>query len=176
MRKSNSQEGFTLIELILVIGILTIAIGVSSDIILTLIKSYNKSQINNQVEQNADFVLNRLQRDLTANAISIVEPVSADKLTFTDKNGVVYTYKVASNGASFQVYYNDNLLTDDNSSTGVKLVDCALSPCFTKINPANTKPYVIKVKFEFVPAYAAATPSALGNTIVETTLVIRSTY
>ena len=95
MTKIHAQ-GFTLIELILVIGILTISIGVSSDIVLTLIKSYSKAQTNNEVEQNADFVMNRIQRDLFANATSIVS-VSSNKLTFTDKNGATYSYKVSSN-------------------------------------------------------------------------------
>lgn len=178
--KRAYEQGFTLIELILVIGILTISVGVSSDIVLTLIKSYGKSQINNEVEQNADFVMSKIQRDLFANASSIVS-VSSSNITFTNKNGDIYSYKVSSNGTSFQVYYTvggqDYLLTNDDPINGIKLVDCAVSSCFTKLNASGTSPYVIKLKFEFVPAnITSPTPGASVNTIVETTQVVRSTY
>ena len=49
----TKQKGFTLVELLIVVSIIIIVVGVTGDIILSLVRSYSKTQITNEIEQNA---------------------------------------------------------------------------------------------------------------------------
>src|SRR5687768_13601913 len=91
------KQGFTLLELLLTVGILTIAAGVTTDVMLSITRSYNKTQITNEIEQNANFFLLKIEKELR-NATSIVA-VTDTSLTFMDRNSqtVVYTLNTTSN-------------------------------------------------------------------------------
>ena len=57
----NAKKGYTLIELMLVIALLALTAGVTGDIIISLVRSYSKTQVANEIEQNAGFVSLKLE-------------------------------------------------------------------------------------------------------------------
>ena len=52
----NNQSGFTLIEMLIVVVILAIVVGMTSDMLMSLIRSNTKTQVINELEQQANFV------------------------------------------------------------------------------------------------------------------------
>jgi prepilin-type N-terminal cleavage/methylation domain-containing protein len=64
------EKGFTLLEILVVIGIIGIITGITSDIFIQIIKASNKANIVTEIKQNGDAVLNQLDR-LVRNADSI---------------------------------------------------------------------------------------------------------
>jgi len=56
--------GFTLIELLVVTAILGILIGVSSSVFIGILRSQNKTNATNEVRQNANLVIDLLERDV----------------------------------------------------------------------------------------------------------------
>ena len=73
----KTPKGFTLIELLVVIVILSIIAGVSSSIFLSVIRSNNKSNIVNEIQQNGNYILQTLEGSLR-NARSITVPAVID--------------------------------------------------------------------------------------------------
>src|SRR3990167_7157761 len=85
-RDSSAVGGFTLVELLIVVALVIISAGVTSDIILTLIRSYNKTRISNEIEQNGNFVILRLERELRDASNVDTTQSSSTKLVFTILN------------------------------------------------------------------------------------------
>lgn len=91
----KKNRGFTLVELLVVVSLIIIIVGVAGDIVVTVVRSYNKTQITNEVEQNANFVINKLEKELR-NATEVTHPavgVSDNTVTFikTLSNGTTQT-------------------------------------------------------------------------------------
>ena len=57
-------KGFTLIELLLVVGLLALTVGITSDILLSIVRTYNKTQVTNEIEQQANFVSLKLEKEI----------------------------------------------------------------------------------------------------------------
>jgi prepilin-type N-terminal cleavage/methylation domain-containing protein len=57
-----NQKGFTLIEILVVIAIIGVVMGITSDVFIQIIKASNKANIVTEVKQNGDSVLNQLDR------------------------------------------------------------------------------------------------------------------
>ena len=64
MNKKNNQKGFTLIEMLLVVLLLALTVGLTIDMLLSLIRSNTKTQVINEIEQQANFVTLKLEKEL----------------------------------------------------------------------------------------------------------------
>lgn len=169
------NKGFTLIELVLVIALLIISVGVSTDIIISLIRSYNKTQVTNEIEQSANFVMLKIDRDLR-NAVSVTVPsnvgVGSDVLTFSDRNGDTISYQLSGDTIERSVNGGGSTALTDNSPTGGGVVASCTSGCFTLW---NVNPQVIQVNIDF--AHVGAGGSFFtGNVNMDSTVVIRGSY
>lgn len=171
------NKGFTLIELVLMIGLLVITAGVSSDIILTLIRSYNKTQISNEIEQNADFVLLKLQKELR-NASGIASVPNGQTLIFSNAAGAQITYTVntalgvITRRVGAGTIFN---LVDTSFVGGGVQVQCGSSgSCFSVTGGS-----VVGIDLVFSnisPAAATGRTEFTGTVPVKTTVVIRGSY
>lgn len=177
--------GFTLIELLLVIALLAISIGVTGDIIVTLVRSYNKTQVSNEIEQNSGFVFLKLEKELrnsiggvTVNTTgSGVQPAGAsqNQLVFLDSTNTQVTYTVQNGyitrqyGAGASVY-----LTNIDSISGVYVECGATLKCFNIINAAS--PSVVKFDISFSQQRGSLSPIFSGKVVLDDTIVVRGTY
>lgn len=60
----KKQAGFSLLEILVVIAILGVIVGLTSDIFMQIIKASNKSNIITEIKQNGDAANNKLERIL----------------------------------------------------------------------------------------------------------------
>ena len=128
MTDQNAQNGFTLIELLLVVGLLALSVGITSDILISLVRSYSKSQVINEIEQNANFVSQKLEKELrnAANIDAIDTDTTLNDLpggssiTFTDRKGDQIVYRLNTSTGRIQKKVNAgnyvNLTPDPTTS------------------------------------------------------------
>ena len=182
--KTQKQRGFTLIELLLVVAILSISVGVTTDVVLNITRSYNKTQVTNEIEQNANFVLLKLEKELR-NARQVNFPVnngdSSDVLQLTNTEGQTVCYKVESNRMQRRVGTQINCsgsgfldLTTDTLPLGVSVTPGdSGTHAFTLV---SSNPYVIKLNLKFRQAGSAGGISFEGNVQLDDTIVVRGSY
>jgi len=173
----SGGSGFTLIELLLVISLLAISVGVTSDIMISLIRGYNKSQVINEVEQQSNFVALKLEKELR-NAITVSSPnseeTSSNTLTFTNRDEDLISYILDSDTGVLSRKINDEPtapITSNESVGGVRVL-CP-SSCFTLV---GTSPTIIKFSLGFEQAHVSALINFTGDINIDNTVVLRSTY
>ncbi|MBW6441753.1 type II secretion system GspH family protein [Patescibacteria group bacterium] len=173
----KKQQGFTLIEMLIVVILLAITVGVTSDILISLVRSNTKTQVLNEIEQQANFVLLKLEKELR-DAKTVTRPTpeegGRDRLIFTRKgDDAVIDYRLEGGKLVRAVTILGNTPTHDLTSTGVGgvSVSCPSNQCFTVSGP---NPQVVKIDMTFRSGGGMNT--YLGDTRIQSTIVIRSTY
>jgi prepilin-type N-terminal cleavage/methylation domain-containing protein len=183
--KAQKQKGFTLIELLLVVAILSVSVGVTTDVVLNITRSYNKTQVTNEIEQNANFVLLKLEKELR-NARQVNFPVnngdSSDVLQLTNTEGQTVCYKVENNRVQRRVGTHTNCsgtagyfdLTTNALPLGVTVTSGdSETHAFTLI---SSNPYVIKLNLKFQQVGSAGGKSFEGDVQLDDTIVVRGSY
>lgn len=177
-RKKHSAQGFTLIELLVVVSLIIIVVGVSGDIIVSLVRSYSKTQITNEVEQNANFVMTKLEKELR-NANSVAS-ITSEELQFTrnlSAGGVeTITYTIKPDGTMVREVAGSGLgevlLVNNSSPEGVYVIP---GSSFFTDETVLGGPTVVKINLSF---------RQIGNPVVqftqnvslESTVIVRGSY
>lgn len=169
-----NNKAFTLIELLVVISLIGVAVGVTSDILLSVTKSYNRTQINNELEQQANFITTRLNKDLRNSQ----EAVSSDDgksltLTIRDQSTTV-SYTLDSSAGVLKsslmegttMKYPSSPLTSGAGKEGVK-ISCD-GTCFSV---STSTPRIVTYSFIIKSFYNE-------NYLIKAkdTIVLRGTY
>jgi prepilin-type N-terminal cleavage/methylation domain-containing protein len=185
----NSKNGFTLVELLLVVALMAISFGVTSDILVTLMRSFNKTTVITEIEQQAGVVSQMIEKEIKNAAVVSNPGGDTNIIQFEDTLGNTARYH-------FQVYntigtlYRYPTSTDINTIARRRLyaitgnpglhtglvggvnVTCT-GPCFV-VNVG--RPSVVQVNFNFRQAQAVANSSYSGNVVISNTIVVRNTY
>lgn len=166
----KSEKGFTLVELVLVIALLVISVGVSSDIIVSLIRSYSKTQIINEVEQSANFVLLKIEQELR-DATSVTVPNSST-LVFSNRDGNTITYTLSGDILLRDVDGDSHNLTDNTGTGGGVAVTCPAG-CFNLI---SANPGTVGVNITFSQTGLGLSKIFTGDISLNEVIVARGTY
>ena len=175
------KNGFTLVELLLVVALTALAVGVTGDILISLIRGYNKTNVINEIEQNANFISQKMTKEIR-NAVEITElngpssPVEGEestKVTFVDRDGISITYESTSD----TIYRNYNGLGNEplninSPPNGVK-VSCPGNVCFKLI---KGYPQVLQITILIEQAGDPSSVVFKGDIMIDDTIVIRDTY
>ena len=182
-KNTNRQRGFTLIELLLVIALMAIAVGVTSDILVTLIRSFNKGQVLNEIEQSANFVSQKMGKELrNANEITALDPADptpmqvgdvGTEITFLDSQGASINYSIASGVINRDAGTGATPLTSNAPPTGVSVSCIVSNECFKLL---ETNPQVIQIGIAMSQATGTGSVVFEGDVTIEDTIVIRDTY
>lgn len=139
------EKGFTLVEMLLYMGLLSIFLVVLTDLFVNILDVKSESEATSAVEQDGRYVLARLAYDVSR-AADISQPLnlgqSNNNLVMTI-DGVTYTYSL--NGTNLQLDNNlgtNNLNSSESRVSGLN---------FTKIGNAGGKE-TIQVTFTLTSA------------------------
>jgi prepilin-type N-terminal cleavage/methylation domain-containing protein len=174
----NSQQGFTLVELLLVIALLSISIGVTGDIMVSLTRSYNKTTVVNEIEQQVNFIGLKLEKELrnatnvTANSTQMQFDSGTGTVCYNYSNGNLYrtasagicTYSTAAADALVATPSINQSLLGVNATCGAN--------CFSV---TSTSPQVVDIDMTFSQASGGGV-SFSGNIVLRNTIVIRNSY
>ncbi len=174
MKQINNQKGFTLIEMLLVVLLLALTVGLTSDMLLSLIRSNTKTQVINEIEQQANFVTLKLEKELRD---AIDANINTDNsLVITLRSNSQVTYQINENNVlqrklgSAGSFVN---LTSSSSPGGVRVTCVDPSPCFD-VTDSNPKTVVTRLLFR--QAQVEAGPTYSGDVKIESTITIRGDY
>ena len=172
MNQVNNQKGFTIIEMLLVVLLLALTVGLTSDMLLSLIRSNTKTQVINEIEQQANFVTLKLEKELRD---AIDANIDDSSLVITLRSNSQVTYQLnESNVLQRQVGAGGFVnLTSSSSPGGVKVTCADASPCFD-VTATNPKTVVTRLLFE--QAQVDAGPTYRGDVKIESTITIRGDY
>jgi prepilin-type N-terminal cleavage/methylation domain-containing protein len=172
------KTGFTLIELLVVIGLVLIIGTVGTSIITSILRSYNKAHIINEIEQNGNYVLSLMESQIrNAKSVECDGGSPCSKLAVTSQDGDVFNFEIATEavtgGDVGVVKKGDEVLTNysDDRKTGVE-VKTATSDSYFEID-GNTVKIVLKL------TQPPATPDRIdykAETTLQTTVVVRGGY
>lgn len=184
VNSSSNQRGFTLVELLLVVALVSISVGVTSDILLSLIRSYNKSQVTNEVEQNSNFISQKLTKELR-NAkminsiikdnvtISAVAPAFGEGIVFTDRDNNQITYRINGGIVSRTFGIGGTASSLNVNAIGGVSASCGSSGCFQILQDA---PQVVQISLSMAQGGSSGSKIFEGLIKIEDTIVIRDTY
>lgn len=170
----QNQKGFTLIEIILVVSLLAVTVGLTSDILLSLVRSNTKTQVINEIEQQSNFISLKLEKELRdARNVTLPEENSTgNTLTFIRKDGTEISYTLNSNNVITRNIGTETpqILTSNSNPGGVS-VTCP-SGCF---NISGPNPQIVNISMEFKQAQGVVV-SYSGAVKINSSVVIRNTY
>lgn len=171
----TNQKGFTLIEMMVVVALLAITVGVTSDILISLVRTNTKTQVLNEIEQQANFVSLKIEKELR-DARLISQPEnggSGNTLEFQTKDGSTVTYSLGTDSrVLMRTVTGVNLPVTWDGSPGGVAVSCG-GNCFEVI---GSSPQVVKINMTFRQAQDEAGVSYSGEAKIESSIVVRSTY
>jgi prepilin-type N-terminal cleavage/methylation domain-containing protein len=128
--KKNS--GFTLVELLVSLGLISIIVVVSSEFLINLVNTSVKIQSKNEVEQNYNFIITKMTK-IIQDSNSVVK-VGSDLIA--NKDGVAYKFSLKNNNlllnelplSSIQVLTVDNgpaafdIISEDPQQVKINLI------------------------------------------------------
>lgn len=92
--KTAKTLGFTLVELLVVMGIFAILAGAGLQIFVPMIRSFNKSSIQQEVNQNGNYALSVITQQLR-NAKRII-PSGSGSIQFENQDGSISTFNLGT--------------------------------------------------------------------------------
>ncbi len=147
---THRKRGFTLIELIISMGILAMLLLVLTDLFLAITNLRVESEATSSVEQDGRYILSKLIYDIN-NASAITTPGSLGTQTSTlvlTLNGVTNTYALSSGNL---------VLTNTNGSNNLNSLYTTISN-FTVLRLGNTNgKHALKIN------YTATTTKSRNN-------------
>lgn len=168
-----NNKGFTLIELVVTIGLLALTVGVTNDILVSLLRSYSKIQVKNEIEQQANFVSLKLEKELRSGSQVNIPGGSGDTMSFLTKDNVAVTYMRLSSGIiGRRVGPTGNPEDLTYAGTGGVMVTCGTS-CFTLI---SQDPQVVEIDLTFASSSNGGLSAFAGTVDIKRTIVVRNTY
>jgi len=123
--KKNS--GFTLVELLVSLGLISIIVVVSSEFLINLVNTSVKIQSKNEVEQNYNFIITKMTKIIQDSNSVVTE--GSDLIA--NKDGVEYRFSLK----------NDNLLLNGLPLSSIQVLTVTNKPAFDIIseNPQQVK-------------------------------------
>ena len=133
LKKIRNIKGFTLVELIIYMGIMMVLIMILTDILVAVLATQLSSQSTSQVSQDGRYIYTRLIYDVNR-AQSVLLPLNLGETSNSLQatiNGTVYTYSLSGGNL---------VVTDPNGTDQLNSIDSSVSGLqFKRIGNQNGK-------------------------------------
>lgn len=193
------HNGFTLVELLLVVALMSISFGVTSDILVTLMRSFNKTTVINELEQQAGAVTQMIEKEIKNAAVVTNPGGNTNILQFEDTLGAVAFYEYRSDngiGTLYRYPFPQSVNSDTNRRRYSITINPSIYPAtgnpsanrpiggasVTCTNAAGCfrvnagRPSIVQIDFRFTQSQASANNSYSGHVDISQTIVARNTY
>jgi len=98
MKVRNTQKkGFTLIELIVAVGVFLVVMLIASGALISIIESNKKAQSFKAVMNNLNFAFEGMTRTIRVGKGYVVSPNPGSSISFTNSQGVATGYRLSNN-------------------------------------------------------------------------------
>ena len=158
------QKGFTLVELLIVVGLVLIISTVGTSIITSILRSYNKAHIINEIEQNGNYVLSLMESQIR-NARSVLVDGTGKILEVTPQDGPSITFAIT--GSPGVVQKNGETLTGD--AVAVVVADSGFTV-------TGTSPQTVTIVLKIRQSSTITRIDYQAETTLRTTVVVRGGY
>lgn len=169
MKNFSAQRGFTLVELLVVIAVMSVIGTISTDLFSSVIRGGNKANVINEVKQNGQQALDVMERYIR-NAATVSGPSTTElDLNVADQPVI---FKCTGGKITMQVGTAPvRDLTNTNSQSGVKVRECAFT-----VTLAGTAPGVVKIDLTLDQAAADSSRQEFKADVKLSTTVSLRTY
>jgi len=166
------KNGFTLIEIMIVVGILGIIAVVGSGAFFSILRGSTKTKTLQMVKQNGDYALSVMER-MIRNARELADPSESSivsSITIKNPDGGITTFScesdsepptIASNGASLL-----------SSEVRVSDVECNIFEVTQ--GQKGIRPPIVKINFKLSPAVTSSRPEDQAEVNFQTTVTLRN--
>lgn len=169
-----NNKGFTLIELLIVVVLTGLAVGITGDILISVTKSYNRTQVTNEVEQQANFVSSKITKELKDAYTIDTASTNSTQIVLKTKTGTdsVKYYLNTTEGKLYRQVGTTTAVPITSSVTKIEgvRVQCGADGCFKVL---STAPYIVKYSFIFDKGSSATLNSTFT---ISDTVVLRGAY
>lgn len=167
------KRGFTLLELLVTTGIMTLVTVILTQVLFSTIHVNTKTEIMKEVKQNGDFALGIIIRMIqNGRAItSACDGTTASSITLTNADGGETTFTCLPDSDVLRIASNSALLTSPKVTlTGVSCTDAIDFVCTTAAGGTKS------VKISFSLAQKGTPPSAYETAAgtFQTTVSVRN--
>ncbi len=122
------REGYSLIELMVVMSLFTLLILVSTQTLFLSIKQTTKSEALNKVNENVEHVVSVMERQIR-NAKSIVQcpNTNTSTISYITSSGVQSSFSCVNTGTDGYITSDSSILTDSSISIVSCTITCQLN-------------------------------------------------
>ena len=157
----ETQRGFTLIETLVVVGIMAIVAVVSSNMFFTVFKSSGKTKVLTKVKENGDYALSVMERlirdsqEVVTNTDNKICESGMNYLKFKRADGSTIEFGCLDEGEdNGRIASNSARLT----SSEVKVDSCSFDcSCYPDCTSEGTKFYPKTITIKFILSQIGAT-------------------
>jgi prepilin-type N-terminal cleavage/methylation domain-containing protein len=171
--RNNQAKGFTLIEILVVVGLLAIIAVISSNMFFTTLRSSSKSKTSITVKQNGDYALATMERlirdseEVIANSDGSVCVADMNKVKIKRLDGSEVEFACEEEGtADGLIASNSARLTSEN----VKLDSCS----FDCSSQGEFYPQVVAISFTLSQATVTTRLEEQASLDFKTTVTTRN--
>lgn len=167
---ARAKRGFTLLELLVVIGVISIVGVITADIFSNVTRSYNKAEITVRVQRTGNVVLSQMVGEIR-NARTVTSPApgsSGSSLTIEDSDGspVVFAFTAPGGATNGYISRNGSAISDANYASGVNVTSLSFSvlvsdPLVVSITVALQQPLGAPGRVDFNAAASLQTSVSL---------------